>query len=184
MAIMNPYHDGMASPQKKLKSVTVAPTGPLTAENAEPAARVLRRFRIVFNAVKTHFRQVEREVGIGGAQLWALATIRDNPGIGMNGLARAMDVHQSTASNLAKSLVDQKMIAAAKKSIDRRTVSMRILPAGRRVLLAAPPPFAGVLPQALESLDARTLSRLDRDLGKLIAVLDGDERSAGIPLAQ
>jgi len=40
-----------------------------------PATRVLRQFRVVFNAVKTHFRQVEREAGVGGAQLWALSVI-------------------------------------------------------------------------------------------------------------
>lgn len=38
----------------------------------EASTRVLRQFRIVFNAVRSHFRQVEREAGIGGAQLWAL----------------------------------------------------------------------------------------------------------------
>ena len=49
----------------------------------EPAARVLRQFRQVFNAVKTHFRQVEKTVGLGGAQVWALSVIRDIPGIGI-----------------------------------------------------------------------------------------------------
>jgi hypothetical protein len=41
------------------------------AARAEKAARVLRRFRMVFNAVKTHFQQVEKQAGIGGAQVWA-----------------------------------------------------------------------------------------------------------------
>lgn len=38
----------------------------LTADKAA-AVRVLRQFRIVFNTVKSHFRQVERDTGIGGA---------------------------------------------------------------------------------------------------------------------
>ena len=149
-----------------------------------PAMRVLRRFRLVFNAVKTHFRQVEKEAGIGGAQLWALSVVRSNPGIGMNDLARAMDVHQTTASNLVKSLVEREMIVVAKNGTDRRAVTLRILPNGTKVLRKAPGPFAGVLPEALASLDARTLSRLERDLGKLIAALEVDERAAGIPLGQ
>jgi hypothetical protein len=59
-----------------------------------------------------------------------------------------------------------------------------VLAAGTKVLRRAPGPFTGVLPQALASLDARTLARLDKDLGTLIAALDVDERAAGIPLGQ
>ena len=70
-----------------------------------PEVRVLRRFRLVFNAVKTHFQQVEKKAGVGGAQLWALSVIHAHPGIGVNSLAAFMDVHQTTASNLVKALV-------------------------------------------------------------------------------
>src|SRR5664279_4883686 len=150
----------------------------------EPAARVLRRFRLVFNAVKTHFQQVEKKAGVGGAQLWALSIIRSRAGIGVNDLARAMDVHQSTASNLVKSLVARELIAAAKDGQDRRTVQLSILPAGNKVLRRAPGPLTGVLPKALASLDAKTLSRLDAGLVKLITALDADERAANIPLGQ
>ena len=31
--------------------------------------------------MKTHFQQVERAAGLGGAQLWALSIVRDRPGI-------------------------------------------------------------------------------------------------------
>jgi DNA-binding MarR family transcriptional regulator len=161
-----------------------AQAGTAGSEPAQPAARVLRKFRVVFNAIKTHFQQVEKKAGVGGAQVWALSLIQARAGIGVNELARAMDVHQSTASNLVKTLVARELIAAAKDGPDRRTVQLRVLPAGRRVLRRAPGPFEGVLPNALASLDPRTLARLERDLSKLIAVLDTDERAAHIPLSQ
>lgn len=154
------------------------------AAEAYHATRVLRRFRLVFNAVKTHFRQVEKKAGVGGAQLWALSVIREAPGIGVKDLARAMDVHQSTASNLIRTLIEQELIVAEKNGTDRRAIQLRVLAAGTKVLRRAPGPFTGVLPQALSSLDARTLSRLDKDLGKLIEALGADERGAGIPLGQ
>jgi len=150
----------------------------------EPATRVLRNFRLVFNAVKTHFRQVERRAGVGGAQLWALSIIRSQPGIGINELARAMDVQQSTASNLIKALSQREMVTAEKSGADRRAVQLRLLPAGSDVLRKAPGPFSGVLPDALSGLDPKTLKRLDEDLGKLIKALGADERAARIPLAQ
>lgn len=153
-------------------------------ERNERAALVLRRFRLVFNAVKTHFQQVEKRAGVGGAQIWALSVVRANPGMGVKALARAMDIHQATASNLVKALVSGEMLAAEKNGADRRTVQLRVLPAGTRVLRKAPGPFAGVLPEALARLDGDTLQRLEGDLSALIRELGVDGQAAGIPLAQ
>ena len=172
-----------APARTRVSDAVAAAPAPSPAVN-EAAARVLRRFRLVFNAVKTHFQQVEKKAGIGGAQLWALSVVRAAPGIGVNGLAQAMDIHQTTASNLVKALVAAELVAAEKKGPDRRAVQLHILPAGGRVLRKAPGPFAGVLPEALGRLDAKTLDRLDRDLALLLAELHADERAAGIPLAQ
>lgn len=161
----------------------VTSVDPMAAtELSEPATRVLRRFRLVFNAIKTHFQQVEKQAGVGGAQLWALSIIHTHPGVGVNELARAMDVHQSTASNLVRSLVERGLVQAAKQGPDRRAVQLRLLPAGETVLGQAPGPLSGVLPQALEALDAQTLARLDADLAQLIKVLGADERAANIPM--
>ena len=154
-----------------------------STESAEPV-RVLRQFRVVFNAIKTHFRQVERDAGIGGAQLWALSVIQSTPDIGMNELARALDIHQSTASNLIKALIERGLMATMRSSSDRRAVTLRILPAGSAILDMAPLPFSGVLPNALASLDAATLARLELDLAKLIQILAVDDSGASVPLSE
>ena len=151
-------------------------------KTTDPAQRVLRRFRLVFNAVKTHFRAVETQAGISGAQLWALSVVQAHPGIGVSALARAIDIHQSTASNLLRVLVDKKLVVADRGGEDRRSVQLTVTARGTRVLGKAPGPFTGVLPEALSRLDARTLARLDRDLAKVIEQLGADESGAGIPL--
>jgi DNA-binding MarR family transcriptional regulator len=155
-----------------------------TAGEPQPATRVLRQFRIVFNAVKTHFRQVEREAGVGGAQLWALGVIQRTPGIGVTDLARELDIHQSTASNLTKAMIERGLVSAGRESMDRRTVALRLLPAGEEVLKSAPMPFTGVLPDALSSLDPQTLARLEQDLAQLITALAADESGASVMMAQ
>lgn len=147
------------------------------------AVRVLRRFRQVFNAVKTHFQRVERQAGVGGAQLWALSVAQSQPGLGIGDLARAMDVHQSTASNLVKALVQADLLEARREGADRRAVQLYLRPGGEALLAAAPGPFAGVLPDALSQLDPETLRRLDQDLGRLLALLATDRRAQRIPLA-
>lgn len=141
--------------------------------------RVLRRFRIVFNAVKTHFQQVEKRAGVGGAHVWALSVVRDRPGLGVGELARTMDIHQSTASNLVRSLVERQMLSTERHAADKRAVRLRLLPAGAKVLRSAPAPFVGVLPSALGSLDERLLRRLERDLDAVIGQLEAVNRRDG-----
>jgi DNA-binding MarR family transcriptional regulator len=150
----------------------------------QTASRVLRRFRIVFNAIKAHFRTVEKATGIAGAQAWALSVVREQPGIGVVALARAMDIHQSTASNLLKPLVEQGFVATTRGDADRRSVELRLTPQGQRVLRKVPGPFEGVLPQTLGQLDHATLKRLDHDLDALIALLPAGVPRSNLPLGQ
>jgi len=158
-------------------------TPSLQASVATPA-QVLRRFRVVFNAVRAHFQQVEKKVGLGGAQVWALSAIRDQPGIGMGELARCMDVHQSTASNLVKGLLQKGLILVEKDAQDKRHVHLQATPKALALLAAVSGPFEGVLPVALAQLSPATLSRLDNDLGELIVLIQADEKAGQVPLAQ
>jgi DNA-binding MarR family transcriptional regulator len=146
--------------------------------------QVLRRFRVVFNAVRTHFKQIEKQVGLGGAQVWALSVIREKPGIGMGELARCMDVHQSTASNLVRALQHKELIRMDKDALDKRHVHLYVMPAAQALLARVPGPLEGVLPAALELLSPQTLERLDQDLSELITLLKADEAAGRIPLAQ
>lgn len=173
----------MCSTRSRGRAARTRDAGP-GGDIGEPATRVLRRFRVVFNAVKTHFQQVERQAGLGGAQLWALSIIHAQPGLGVSELAQAMDVKQSTASNLVRALVERELLEVAREAADRRVVQLRLRPAGRKVLREAPGPFSGVLPQALASLDPQTLARLDADLALVIAVLGADAKGAKVPLGQ
>ena len=165
------------------RSKASAPLPDTDGADHESAARVLRQFRQVFNAVKAHFQQVEKKVGMGGSLVWALSVIGGRPDIGVGDLARAMQIHQSTASNLVKTLIERELAAATRHEGDRRAVRLRLTPAGARLLKKSPGPFAGVLPAALEKLDEKTLKRMETDLAKLIAVLNVDEEAGGIPLA-
>ncbi len=145
---------------------------------------MLRQFRVVFNAVRTHFQQVEKRVGIGGAQVWALHVVRERPGIGINELARRMDIHQSTASNLVRQLVKRGLVQLQKSTIDRRNVQLFVEPAGLTLLQGAPGPYEGVLPEALQKLPPTTLTQLQHHLAQLVHMLQADESAGGIPLAE
>lgn len=167
---------------KKLQSVKASKEMD-PAQDTDSAAQVLRHFRSVFNAIKTHFQQVEKQAGIGGAQVWALSTIMAQPGLGMNDLALAMDIHQTTASNLVKNLLKLGLVKAEKNGLDKRAVQLYILPAAHGLLDKVPGPFSGVLPKALSELNPQTLQRLEQDLGQLLKLLNPEEKAAKTPLA-
>ncbi|HCY17205.1 MAG TPA: MarR family transcriptional regulator [Curvibacter sp.] len=174
-----------SSTSRPVRPGAVNPRRPhATATDAvEPAVLALRRFRVIFNAVRTHFQQVEKRTGTGAAQLRALSVLREQPGIRLSELAQAMDVHQSTASNLVKTLLERELIAALQNGTDRRVRHLHLLPAGTRILQRMRGPYIGVLPQALGTLPPQTLLRLNADLDVLIAAMHTDDTAAMTPLA-
>ena len=151
---------------------------------AEPAVQVLRQFRVVFNAVRTHFQQMEKQVGVGGALVWALSEIQRTPGLGMNDLARAMDIHQSTASNLVRQLLKRGLVRIEKSTVDRRSIHLHLEPSALPLLRRVPGPHQGLMPDALRQLPPEVLAQLSVSLGQLIPLLKADEAGAAVPLAQ
>jgi len=146
---------------------------------------VLELFRIVFKSVRRHYQVVERSAGIRGAQLWALAQIADHPGIRVGDLARALAIHQSTASNLLRDLVAAELVIRKRTREDRRTVRLHATNQGLDVLRRAPRPLIGVLQQALADLPGASLTALHRHLDRLILAMRAADRSArGTPLSE
>ena len=71
---------------------------------------VLEQFRVIVKSIRRHYQDVERRAGVTGAQLWALAQIAGQPGSPVGELARALAVHQSTASNLVRELLKRRLV--------------------------------------------------------------------------
>lgn len=164
-----------------MSTTTPNPTVPETAQKT----RVLRQFRVVFGAVRQHFRQMERQAGVGGALVAALDYINASPGLRITELAIAMDVHQSTASNLVRQMAQRGLIRTERDPGDRRNVRLQLEDEGRRVLAAVPGPREGLLPQALAQLPEAALQQLESGLAELLALLPDktDAAAARTPLA-
>ncbi len=171
-------------PRASRRAVAAEATPRRTTEvDADPAVQALRRFRRIFAAVRAHFRQVEQTTGTGAAQLRALSLLRDQPGLRISELAQAMDIHQSTTSNLVKTLVERKLVSAARNGNDARVLHLNLLPAGEKILQRLQGHYIGVLPQALQTLPPNVLKRLNADLDRLLAAMQADDAAAQSPLA-
>lgn len=142
---------------------------------AHPASRpvtpddVLRQFRAVSRSVNRHFHAVERQCGISGSQLGALAAIAASPGLKVTELAQRLALHQSTASNLIDLLVRKGLLERRRTDHDLRVVRLHATEAGHRLVARAPVPLDGLLTHALRQLDAGTLSALHGNLVSLMA---------------
>lgn len=154
------------------------------AQHTENVMSVLRQFRVVFRSVKRHFQWVEEQCGVSGAQLWAIATIGSAPGMKVSELAKALAIHQSTASNMLDRLESSGLVKRERISSDQRVVRLFLTSKGDQVLSVAPQPFQGVLPDALATLPRATLDALAANLGVLIDTMKvKDVAARGVPLS-
>jgi DNA-binding MarR family transcriptional regulator len=138
----------------------------------QDSLETLKLFRVIFKSFTKHFNEVEKIVGIGGASLWAIAEISENTNLTVTALAKAMSIHQSTASNLIEKLEVGGYVTRIRSTQDRRAVCLALTANGNDILTKAPPPYRGMLPDALMKLPPETLSQLNQDLTLLISKMN------------
>jgi MarR family transcriptional regulator, organic hydroperoxide resistance regulator len=154
------------------KSVRAAPrVANATSDTDALVVEVLGRFREVFRAAKLHFAAVQKRTGVSGAQLWALWEINAQPGLRVSELTEKMSLHQSTVSNLVEKLNSSGLLRRVREAGDNRVVRLQLTSAGKKVVARAPKPARGVLPDALEKLDKRSLKKLSTSLEALVNVM-------------
>jgi DNA-binding MarR family transcriptional regulator len=131
----------------------------------------LQEFRTIFGSARRHDADVRQVAGISGSQLWALSEIARAEGMRVNDLSERMALHQTTASNLINALVERNLIRRSKDDADQRVVRLRVTTEGKKMLLRAPGPYAGLLVDALRHLKTNDLRRLNEALRVLSTVL-------------
>lgn len=149
------------------------------------AREALRQFRVIFGAVRQHFQAVEKACGVNGAQIWAMATLRQTPGMKVSELARALSIHVSTASNLLDKIEQSGFIRRERNTIDQRVVRLYLTREGEKALAKAPQPLTGILTHALDQLPDDALARLNQDLAAVIGHMgEVNIQNAQKPLAE
>ena len=132
------------------------------------ALEALMKFRLIINLAKRHFKWLEQQCGINGAQLWVLRELHQQPGLRVTELAAVMAMHQSTISNLIERLAKAELITRSRSSHDERVVTLSLTASGKQVLRRAPKPARGVLAEALYQLPEMELAALDKLLARVL----------------
>jgi len=149
-----------------------------SVNSKDAALDALKLFRIIFKSANRHFHEIEKIAGIGGASLWALAEIAESDKLTVTELATHMSIHQSTASNLLEKLEADGYIEKARSASDRRVVHIMLTAQGRGVLIKAPLPYRGLLPDALMRMNPETLAELNHHLIELVKGMEGAHAGA------
>jgi DNA-binding MarR family transcriptional regulator len=142
-----------------------------TAAKARLELATLQAFRTIFGSARRHDAEVRRITGISGSQLWALSEIARGERMRVNDLSGRMALHQTTASNLINALVERNLIRREKDTADQRVVRLHVTTEGKKMLVRAPGPYAGLLVDAVRHLKPADLRRLLAALRVLTAVL-------------
>ena len=98
-------------------------------------------------------------------------------------LTAKLAVHQTTTSNLVDSLEKRGFVTKARDPNDQRAVTVMLTEQGAAILLKAPKPARGLLPEALLQLDQKHLDELESGLQGLLESIETlDEEFGMLPL--
>lgn len=120
--------------------------------------------------VQSGMQSIDPGQGLSGSQLWALWQISAQPGLCVAELAKALHIHQSTASNLLDKLESRALVRRERRDADNRIVRLYLTNAAINVVTEIPGPMQGLLRHQLREVPEPKLKGLREGL---TAVLDG-----------
>ena len=141
---------------------------------------ITQQLRIIYKAVQSHSKRVEKECGLSSAKLWMLHEVLQNPGIRVSELAKLLSIHPSTCSNMLDKIEADGLIYRDRSKTDQRTVHLFATKKGQQLLDSAPSPPQGELSSALEKLSEEQLTMLEISLNDFIEALHFDDTSAAM----
>lgn len=137
---------------------------------------VLDDLRRLVKALGASSRSAQARVGLTGAQLFVLQSLRGRQAISMNQLAERTRTHQSTVSVVVKRLVAAGLVARSVAADDGRRLALSLTAAGRARLKKAPQAAQEGLIAGLERLPRPTRACLARDLHRLVEAMRLDDQ--------
>jgi DNA-binding MarR family transcriptional regulator len=153
---------GISAPDAYLRTVQTPPPGPTDPDSSSsPDERVLRALRRIGRAIDQGSRQLSGSHQLTSPQLLCLRLLQGDQVWTPSRLARAVSASQPTVTGILDRLARRGLVDRVRDEDDRRRVLLRITPAGRALVEAAPSP--------LQQRFAQGFARLDGDDQRAIA---------------
>lgn len=143
---------------------------------------VLRSLRRIIRAVDLYSRRLMSRHGLSGPQLLCLKQL-EQQALLSGVLAKRMSLSPATVTGILDRLEVRGLVARERQVNDKRTVVVRLTPAGRKLLRQAPPPLQESFLVKLRALPERQQAEIAATLRRLVAMMAAEEIDAAPLLA-
>lgn len=134
---------------------------------ARDTAAAVDAVRRIFRALRNAAQQTQTQAGISAAQLFVLSALAEGPAPSLTELGERTHTDRSSVADVVERLADAGLVERSRSGEDRRRLEVRITPAGRALLRAAPRPPTALLIAGLEAMDDDALAGLAGGLATL-----------------
>jgi MarR family transcriptional regulator, organic hydroperoxide resistance regulator len=134
-------------------------------------AEILDNIRRVFQVVNEQSKQVERDTGLTGPQVWAIKVIAEQGKVRVSELAKRMYLHPATVGGILDRLEKRGLIFRIRSSSDRRVVE-ELTAEGQQLVQHSPEVASNKIAHGLETLPFAELATIHHGLERLTGILD------------
>jgi MarR family transcriptional regulator, lower aerobic nicotinate degradation pathway regulator len=138
---------------------------------------VFDAIRLLVRSLRESSRAAERKVGLSGAQLFVLQTLKRTGPVSLQDLAIHTATHQSSVSVVVSRLVDRSLVSRKPDPRDRRRLVLSLTASGAIRLRRSPSLAQQRLIEGLDRMSARDRRQLALLLQRLVVKM-GIERVA------
>ena len=135
-------------------------------------AEIMDNIRRVFQVVNEQSKQVERETGLTGPQVWAIKVISSHGTLRVSELAARMYLHPTTVVGIIDRLEKRGLVCRTRSLEDRRVVDVSLTEEGRSLVDHTPEVASNKITQGLESLSTEELTVIYHGFDRLTQILD------------
>lgn len=142
------------------------------------ALETIRRLSTAYQAFAAYSAAQVRALGLTPPQFDVLATLGDQPGMTCRELGERTLITKGTLTGVLDRMEGRGLLIRESVTQDRRSVFVRLTPAGDRLFSKVFPAHARQLGERMGGLDRAELDRLDELLERVAAGFDPDTDSA------
>lgn len=153
-------------------SMTKPPSA--SSEDSGDARRVMDALRRLVRALRLSSSEVERRLGISGAQLYVLVELEAAPRCSIGDIAKRTQTDPSSVSTVVARLVEQGLVARTADPIDARRAILGVTAKGRALVRKAGPPAQTRIVDALATMTPERRRSLAGSLDVLVTALGAD----------
>ncbi|MFP3869310.1 MAG: MarR family winged helix-turn-helix transcriptional regulator [Syntrophobacteria bacterium] len=152
------------------------PASSETETGSDRIKQFILLMRRLLQAGELYTKELNKRYRVSAPQLHCLLALHENGPLPPSRIARQIMVNSSTVTGIIDRLEQKALVRRARKSHDRRVITIELTEAGEKLARAAPSPIPQKIITGLKGLSDEEMEEIVRNLKKLTAMLDVMEK--------